>query len=207
MLHAGLLIFGIALLVKAARFRVEAGKTSTEMVLITETVAVTAPAPPKTEPPRVVPTPPPVPVPEPIKAVIPTPVKPTVTALTPSIVPTIKLQPAKPSIKPKAVVAKTQPSSMPFRGATEAQPDELHNEPPVYPEESRVAGEQGVVLLRVNVTAAGEASGVTILKSSGYFRLDQAARQAVQLWKFDPALRAGLPVSSEAEVPVHFQLQ
>jgi protein TonB len=82
----------------------------------------------------------------------------------------------------------------------------LHNEPPEYPEESRVAREQGVVILQVEVTAAGEPANVSILQSSGYFRLDQAARHAVQHWKFHPAMTAGIPVSCEADVPVRFEL-
>jgi protein TonB len=77
----------------------------------------------------------------------------------------------------------------------------------MYPEESRIAQEQGIVMLRVEVTAAGEPVSVSILKSSGFFRLDQAARRAVQHWKFHPGMTAGIPVPSEAEVPVHFKLQ
>jgi protein TonB len=110
-----------------------------------------------------------------------------------------------PSTKPKAALANE--TSTASRGAVEAQPDDLHNEPPAYPEDSRTAREQGVVILRVEVTAAGEPSTVNILKSSGYFRLDQAARRAVQHWKFHPALTAGIAVSSEADVPVHFRLE
>jgi len=63
------------------------------------------------------------------------------------------------------------------------------------------------VILQVEVTATGEPASVSILKSSGYFRLDQAARRAVQLWKFHPAMTAGMPAPSEADVPVHFKLQ
>jgi protein TonB len=61
--------------------------------------------------------------------------------------------------------------------------------------------------LRVQVTAAGEPASVNILNSSGFFRLDQAARRAVMDWKFHPGRAAGLPVPSEVDVPVHFKLQ
>ena len=93
------------------------------------------------------------------------------------------------------------------KGAIQAQPDDLHNEPPEYPEESRTAREQGEVILRVEVTAEGEPARIDVLQSSGFFRLDQAARQAVRYWKFHPALIAGAPVSSEADVPVRFKLE
>ena len=92
------------------------------------------------------------------------------------------------------------------KGAIRAQPDELHNIPPVYPEESRIAHEQGTVIVHVDVTAGGNPSRVEILRSSGYFRLDDAARRAIQHWRFRPALFAGIPVASQVEIPVRFNL-
>ena len=112
---------------------------------------------------------------------------------------------AQPVAKPKAALARETSSAS--KGAIQAQPDELHNEPPEYPEESRIAREQGVVILRVQVTAEGEPARIDILQSSGFFRLDQAARQAVRHWKFHPELTAGIPVSSAADVPVRFKLE
>jgi protein TonB len=109
------------------------------------------------------------------------------------------------AIKPARAVNKAATRS--FKGAIQAQPDDLQNEPPEYPDESRIAREQGVVILKVEVTAEGIPTTVSILQSSGFFRLDQAARQAVRHWKFHPALIAGIPVSSEANVPVRFKLQ
>lgn len=123
----------------------------------------------------------------------------------PSAVVSPKSPRATPVAKPKAALARETSSAS--KGAIQAQPDELHNQPPEYPEESRIAREQGAVILRVEVTAEGEPVRVSILQSSGFFRLDQAARQAVRHWKFHPALTAGIPVSSEADVPVHFKLE
>lgn len=204
--HVGLLIFGAALLIQSPRFQVEAGKTSTEIEFAVEPVPVPVTPPPVPTPPPVsVPSPPvqPVPAPEPIKPEI-TPA-PIVVPPPPAPVAPAKSQPPRPPVAPKPSPVKETTSAS--KGAIQAQPDELHNEPPEYPEESRVAREQGVVVLRVEVTAEGEPAAVSILKSSGYFRLDQAARRAVQHWKFHPAMTAGIPVSSEADVPVHFKLQ
>jgi protein TonB len=195
--HAGLLIFGVAWLIQPARFHVEPGKTSTEINLVIEPAPVPVAAPPP--PVR------PVPTPDPVQPrVAPTP-EPVFTPHVPSAVVPAKPQPPKPRASPRTSPVKE--TSGASKGALQAQPDELHNEPPEYPEESRAAREQGVVILRVEVTAAGEPAAVGILKSSGYFRLDQAARRAVQHWKFHPAMTAGIPVSSEADVPVHFRLQ
>ena len=143
--------------------------------------------------------------PKPVKPQATTVPKPIFTSATPSKITPAKLQPAERPAPHKASPAK-EPSSAAM-GAIQAQPDDLHNDPPEYPEESRIAREQGVVVLRVEVTATGEPAKISLLKSSGFFRLDQAARRAVQLWKFHPATTAGLPVASEADVPVHFKLQ
>jgi protein TonB len=205
--HAGLLTFGVALLIKQASFQVEAGKTSTAIDLVVESMPIPSPTPPAPTLPVRPPLPPvqPAPVAEPIKPQVTTTPEPVFTAPPASVVAPAKPRPAKAPAKPKASTA--QETNSAAKGALQAQPDELHNEPPEYPEESRIAREQGVVILQVAVTAAGEPAGVSIVKSSGFFRLDQAARRAVQHWKFHPAMTAGIPVSSEADVPVHFKLQ
>ena len=87
-----------------------------------------------------------------------------------------------------------------------AKPDYLRNPPPQYPAESRKLREEGVVLLKVAVTAAGRAADVQLQRSSGYTRLDQAALKAVRRWEFKPA-RVGLTaVACAVEVPVRFGL-
>jgi protein TonB len=103
----------------------------------------------------------------------------------------------------KSSASPQRPSNL---GATQTAAVPSHNMPPPYPEEARARGEQGVVILRVQVTAAGIASAVDILKSSGCFQLDEAARQAVRQWSFFPASSAGLPMSSQVDVPIRFCL-
>jgi protein TonB len=82
----------------------------------------------------------------------------------------------------------------------------LRNPKPLYPAISRRLNEQGTVFLRVFVTAAGQATQVTIKTSSGYPRLDHAAQQAVIDWKFAPARREGKAVSAWVIVPIKFSL-
>ena len=87
-----------------------------------------------------------------------------------------------------------------------AKPDYLRNPPPQYPAESRKLREQGVVMLKVSVTAAGRAADVELHRSSGYARLDEAALKAVRRGVFKPA-RVGLTaVACAVEVPVRFGL-
>jgi protein TonB len=93
------------------------------------------------------------------------------------------------------------------RGDSEAlyAPAYLNNTKPVYPERSRELNEEGVTTLKVRVGADGRALEVSVSRSSGYRRLDQAATDAVSRWRFVPAKRRGKPVESELTVPVRFE--
>lgn len=80
----------------------------------------------------------------------------------------------------------------------------LENPPPQYPSMSRRLGEKGRVLLRVFVSAAGHAGQIEIKTSSGFERLDSAAREAVAGWRFVPARRGDEEVAAWVLVPVSF---
>lgn len=67
---------------------------------------------------------------------------------------------------------------------------------PQYPTESLKAEEEGMTDLRMHVTAAGTLRGVSLVKSSGSSRLDQAAIDALGRCRVRPALRAGEPVDA-----------
>jgi protein TonB len=81
------------------------------------------------------------------------------------------------------------------------------NRKPVQPPMSRRYGEQGTVVLRVLVKADGNAGAVDLRTSSGFPMLDEAARDAVQGWRFIPATRDGKPVPEWYLVPVTFTLR
>jgi protein TonB len=83
----------------------------------------------------------------------------------------------------------------------------LDNPAPKYPSVSRRLGEQGLVLLRVQVTADGAAESVELQTGSGSSRLDQAALEAVKKWRFVPAKRGEQSVSASVVVPVRFSLE
>jgi periplasmic protein TonB len=83
----------------------------------------------------------------------------------------------------------------------------LRNPKPSYPNLSRRLSEQGTVLLRVFVTMAGDATKVELKESSGFSRLDHAALDAVQNWKFVPAKRGEQPVAAWVVVPIKFSLK
>ena len=143
----------------------------------------------------------------------------------------------KPVVKPKPVtetetkatsdVAKEAPAAAPATSpaasqsgppATAATPvghyegprinaDYLHNPRPEYPHSAKRAGQEGRVLLRVQILADGSAGSVSVAKTSGFEALDEAALAAVRKWKFVPAKRDGNPVESVVNVPINFNLK
>ena len=93
------------------------------------------------------------------------------------------------------------------RGAlTEVLPRALRNPPPVYPQRARELGQEGTVVLEVEVLPTGRCGRLRVLSSSGASLLDDAAYRAVARWQFKPARRAGRPVASWVEIPVTFRL-
>lgn len=111
------------------------------------------------------------------------------------------------SVSPAATTPQATPESHP-PASTEAgfSADYLHNPAPAYPPSSRRNGEEGRVLLRVRVSADGQAEAVDIQHGSGFSRLDDAAREAVANWRFTPARRGAQALASTVIVPITFRL-
>ena len=84
--------------------------------------------------------------------------------------------------------------------------DYLRNPAPAYPPLARRLREEGKVILRVFVTPEGTAGQVELRSSSGFPRLDQAAREAVSRWKFVPARRGDESIGAWVLIPVVFNL-
>lgn len=94
-----------------------------------------------------------------------------------------------------------------IKGAlSEILPGYLRNPAPVYPFLSRQRGEEGTVLLKVEVLPTGRSGELIVLSSSGFTLLDEAAAKAVKEWQFKPARRGNEPVTVWVEIPVTFQL-
>lgn len=77
---------------------------------------------------------------------------------------------------------------------------------PEYPAAALRAGEQGTVVLRVEVGADGKPTGVEVVERSRSRDLDRAAQRAVRDWTFQPATRNGKAVASVVQVPVDFTI-
>ncbi len=77
---------------------------------------------------------------------------------------------------------------------------------PEYPRRSRRLGEEGLVLLEVEVLPDGRAGRIRVLNDAGYPRLVQAAIAAVREAHFTPATRNGRSVSTWVQIPFEFTL-
>lgn len=78
---------------------------------------------------------------------------------------------------------------------------------PTYPPLSRRMGEEGKVVLRVELDEQGHVSAARVATASGFPRLDEAALAAVKTWRCNPARRDGQPVRAVALQPFKFVLQ
>jgi protein TonB len=80
--------------------------------------------------------------------------------------------------------------------------------PPRYPRDAARLGQEGTVLLRVQVDASGNVLRVDIEQGSGVRALDDEAQRHVKRhWRFHPAMHEGRAVAAWALVPISFSLQ
>jgi protein TonB len=133
-----------------------------------------------------------------------------------------KIVPAEPIISEEEVITPPSPpvevvkASVPEPVSVPAGPVTLTTElsvtcpelsPPTYPSVSRRLGEEGKLVLRVELDEDGRVSAASIVESSNYIRLDEAALKVVKTWRCNPALRNGEPVKAIALQPFNFVLQ
>ena len=85
------------------------------------------------------------------------------------------------------------------------QPDYYKNPKPEYPELAWREHQEGIVWLRIHVTAHGQPDRVAVAQSSGFESLDAAAVKAVRGWEFTPAQLGDAFVESEIDFPIQFR--
>jgi protein TonB len=78
---------------------------------------------------------------------------------------------------------------------------------PEYPRIAQEAGWEGTVMLHVEVLPDGKAGMVSVELTSGHAVLDNAALNAVQRWRFSPAMDGNFPIKSVVRLPVRFDLR
>ena len=105
--------------------------------------------------------------------------------------------PPAPLPPPPVPVAATQPPQ-PIPGQTP---------PPNYPRRALRRGIEGTVMVRVDVGPDGVPTSVGISRSSSSRELDRAAIEAVERWRFRPAMADGRPTVGTVVVPIDFNAQ
>lgn len=113
---------------------------------------------------------------------------------TPKVIEAPPLPPPPPAPKPVAPVANT------------SQPTPISAPPPRYPSDAMRRGVGGTVRVKVTVAADGSVEQLDIVETSGNRSLDRAALETLRRWRFQPATRAGQPVSADVVVPISFDI-
>ena len=162
-----------------ARQVVRMTENTVEAVLMTEAPPPTPTPPPKTPPPKTPAPPPPA----------PTSTAPAITQPTapPAAAPAA---PPTPAIRTGAVIQ---------AGAHCAKPD--------YPSASRRMEEEGTVTLKFLIGVDGKVIQADIEKTSGFTRLDEAARNALSKCQFRPGTVDGKPEQSWASIKYTWRLE
>lgn len=157
------------------------------------------PQPPKPKPvlkPKPVPKPRPfLPPPEvPVRRPAPPHAPETVTSIAPPSAQTSSSPAPEPALQAPASPVETASAHVPVRTAPVV--DSRFCSKPEYPSASRRFEEIGVVVLNFLIDADGRVVQSKIQSSSGYERLDEAARQALSLCRFKPGTVDGKPEKS-----------
>lgn len=96
-------------------------------------------------------------------------------------------------------------TSVPVRvGSNIREPRKIFHVDPAYPELARLAGVTGVVVLDAFIDRNGRVTHFSVLESTPL--LDQAAMDAVRLWRYEPTVLNGVAVPIVMTVTVQFSL-
>ncbi len=105
-----------------------------------------------------------------------------------------------------------QPSPVPLRdiraqdgGPITTPPRLVRYRPPEYPQDAIFDGITGTVIMSADINKRGEVVHVRAVRSIPIF--DVPCIEAMQTWRFSPALRGGEPVAFSVSVPFSFQVQ
>lgn len=116
-----------------------------------------------------------------------------------------KIQPSQPSQTPQPSQP-SQPSSL-FQARVDAPPRPRRAIRPEYPKGARLRGEQGNVILEIEIGADGVCVAAKVAVSCGFAELDAAAVKAALAARFVPAKAGNSPVSSVARLTLSFRLK
>ena len=84
-------------------------------------------------------------------------------------------------------------------------PKKVKSVDPVYPAAARAAGQEGDVVLELEISKAGKVTGVKVIRSLSP-DFDRAATEAALLWEYTPTIFKGEPALMYLTVTVRFRL-
>lgn len=114
---------------------------------------------------------------------------------------------SEPPEQPAAESAPVAPTPAPQQARVDVPPKPKQTIKPKYPAEARQRGEEGDVLVEIDVTDRGGVTAVRVVRSSGYPALDAAAQKAARQAKFTPAKADGKSVPTTVRLPLTFRLK
>ncbi len=76
---------------------------------------------------------------------------------------------------------------------------------PIYPDDARAAHIQGTVVLRAEISKAGDVADIELV--DGPIELAGSAVAAVRQWKYKPYLLMGQPVAVDTQILVNYELR
>jgi protein TonB len=79
--------------------------------------------------------------------------------------------------------------------------------PPLYPLKAKRQGIEGWVRIRFLVNEDGGVEEVTVVESRPPGVFEQAVKGSVSRWRFQPGLVDGIPVRTQAETTIRFELK
>lgn len=94
-----------------------------------------------------------------------------------------------------------------IRGGTWAPARVVVFEQPSYPPESRILGEEGISVFDIYLGPDARPTCIILVRSSGYPRLDEAARRALMKSSYRPGYVDGKPVACTKRIAVRFVLE
>lgn len=83
----------------------------------------------------------------------------------------------------------------------------LYAPKPEYPPQARRNNWEGAILLELIISPEGKVEKLTVLQSSGYPLLDQAAEKTVKNWRYRPAAKDEVAVAWRTRVRIKFVLE
>jgi protein TonB len=168
------------------------------------------PPPPSSPPPKNLPPPPPAYVP-PVEVAVAAPAPVNAIAAVTAVAPTQAAPIAPAAVAPAAPAPAPVPAPAPAPPAPPVRVAAVVNsancEKPDYPSASRRLEEEGTVSLRFLVGADGKVIQSEVEKSSGFKRLDEAARAGLSKCAFKPASVDGKPEQGWASMKYTWRLE